>query len=864
MEDNIRLSIIDDNHHFRTVAYERLQGIFTVQCLDSASDSAKELAHVVSNFKPDHVLLDANLHQTKACQQILEALSQQQVLSRRCKIWIISQGAEEDILQRIPDLQKKNALVQDKPIRKPLDNPNRLRATLTSQIGYEPTPPYDQSFPLPLRIINSDGKVVFTNRFWAHSEISFDHDWAEKDVVKPYRAGFESYGDPFYGEGVAYRLHRTFFSQGDHLYKAQIAEVSRDFHLPDTQSEAVKMIMKIMKEVGFKQGRYYMIRSLVSNGQKEDEPEKSLVLEKNSDDNDLIIDGKVIKMPVRRPLEKKLLERINYYLSLENSCDNNNLHYTIREAKEDEDDNDSGINWWNSLLNIQLKNWLELPVLMTNDNIMAESNYPIDIKGVFIFDRKSDEMTDDRINKGQIESLNGLLRSLITFYQSSLRNHNARRLREYECTMMKMDNSLFEIRDDRPRFDKILETACLVSKAKSALMVIPNAEGSRLKVVSAYGSEILLNMVDKVEFSTKAISHPIVRAWNVGKLVVRQNFEESIEYSRLLEQLTDSNEKKRNSTHYEHLNHLTNEGKKIFLDWLIEDVKAVLAMPISLGKGSKPIGFISLQFEEPWTISCSRKRRIDTVLQRARWVIQEYSAKQERNAWLQTIAHEIKSDLSICLNHTQRINRSNIVTAKEEIDWRMLQRYLNAANDLTSNWMTFVGAPSQKPVLAVNPKESIMDFLEINRLRIEEEGVKLKLTPSSFDKPCWQKSIAADSDVFARVIRILLDNALKFGSIDKEEHHPVEIVLSAHVFIKKHIQYWKLSIQNPGRMSEEEYRYRFMSGVVPSNRVTDGSHVGLGVARKLVHLYDGELHLENSQNVKKVEAILLWPVFQES
>ncbi len=104
------------------------------------------------------------------------------------------------------------------------------------------------------------------------------------------------------------------------------------------------------------------------------------------------------------------------------------------------------------------------------------------------------------------------------------------------------------------------------------------------------------------------------------------------------------------------------------------------------------------------------------------------------------------------------------------------------------------------------------------------------------------------------MIRNLLANSIKFGGDEAE------------ITIKAEIQenFWCIILENPGYMSEEEERLKFIPWQKPQNEKCDGSYVGLAANQAWIDAYGGELQLGNipgTQNAEdRVRAVLRWPL----
>ena len=118
-------------------------------------------------------------------------------------------------------------------------------------------------------------------------------------------------------------------------------------------------------------------------------------------------------------------------------------------------------------------------------------------------------------------------------------------------------------------------------------------------------------------------------------------------------------------------------------------------------------------------------------------------------------------------------------------------------------------------------------------LRAGERDVDLEVVPS--DDPCWAR---ADPAACARVVRILIDNALRYAPPGK----PIEVI-AAHDRGRVVV---RVSDHGPGvPVEEREHIFeRFHRGTASS--LESGFGLGLAIGRELAERMGGELTLVDS------------------
>ena len=115
----------------------------------------------------------------------------------------------------------------------------------------------------------------------------------------------------------------------------------------------------------------------------------------------------------------------------------------------------------------------------------------------------------------------------------------------------------------------------------------------------------------------------------------------------------------------------------------------------------------------------------------------------------------------------------------------------------------------------------------------------------------WAARLRGSRPMFERVLRNLVDNAVKYG--------PEDIRIAAWAQGGR----WNFCISNPGWMTEQESAQKFQAFVQPTKSRRDGSHVGLSASLGLVTAHGGCLSLDNettAEGQQRVYARLEWPL----
>lgn len=298
---------------------------------------------------------------------------------------------------------------------------------------------------------------------------------------------------------------------------------------------------------------------------------------------------------------------------------------------------------------------------------------------------------------------------------------------------------------------------------------------------------------------------------------------------------------------------LNDEEKAKALFKLIDgDRGSVCALPIHAGE--LMLGVLVLESEYPFHFNQTRVKTIEQLLERTRWHLNAVVEAKRRNQWEHAVMHELRKGLDIIGKAVDElIDPSNSQEKKPETDLKRAKRNQISLMDLTDDFLDSLGRnlePDQN-IHFENPMRAISEFYLLYQEQIEEwDQQSFSFHPKNRQNYIWRLSLMGDYSVFARVVRNLLHNAIKFS--EKE----TDILISA----SRDGYYWKLIVSNPGQLQEEELRQCFIPFAKPIFSKQDGSHIGLSANRELVEQIGGTLTLNNKPE-NLITAELNWPLY---
>jgi signal transduction histidine kinase len=228
-------------------------------------------------------------------------------------------------------------------------------------------------------------------------------------------------------------------------------------------------------------------------------------------------------------------------------------------------------------------------------------------------------------------------------------------------------------------------------------------------------------------------------------------------------------------------------------------------------------------------------------LARAFGRMQEALARQEdaRRSFVATASHELRTPLTMLqgtmelLEEDLRDGRVDIEDAQQQvaIARRELLRLSSLAGELLDLSRLDASVPlrSEPVELGELGRAVAAEFV----LRSQEKGMPLELVPPS--APSWSRG---DPDAIARVVRILLDNALRYGP----QGEPIRLATGCEA----ERAFLEVADRGPGVHPAERERIfeRFQRGRASAD---GGFGLGLAIGRELAERMGGSLELTGAE-----------------
>ena len=198
------------------------------------------------------------------------------------------------------------------------------------------------------------------------------------------------------------------------------------------------------------------------------------------------------------------------------------------------------------------------------------------------------------------------------------------------------------------------------------------------------------------------------------------------------------------------------------------------------------------------------------------------------------VSHDLKTPLTSIINYVSLLKMSNIQGDDErkyiDILDEKSKKLKRLIEDLTEASKANSGNIKMN-IAQVNLNELALQAVGENSDVLENAGLDIVLTER--DK---EIIVAADSQHTFRIIDNLFSNARKYSLTGTRVYVDVYKENNRGVFVMKNISSEKLNID------PEELTERFVRG--DNSRTTDGSGLGLSIARSFAELQNGEFSIE--------------------
>lgn len=206
------------------------------------------------------------------------------------------------------------------------------------------------------------------------------------------------------------------------------------------------------------------------------------------------------------------------------------------------------------------------------------------------------------------------------------------------------------------------------------------------------------------------------------------------------------------------------------------------------------------------------------------------------------VSHDIKTPLTSIINYVDLLEKENLQNEKAVEYLEVLHRQSARLKKLIEDLMEASKASTGNLAVHSEELEAGVSLVQIvGEFEEKMQQSELNLLISKPDEPIY---IQADSRHFWRVVDNLMNNICKYAQGGTRVYIDLEKVDQTAIFTFKNTSKYALNI------SSEELMERFVRG--DSSRNTEGSGLGLSIAKSLMELMQGEFSLHVDGDLFKV------------
>lgn len=805
--------IIDDSEAFRSLT----------KC-ELASESMTVLApkltkkDLIEAFKskPTDILVDLHFESNDGksfdpLAMMKDLKDVQKVSFDNVRIWLIS-GLNVSI-ETASAWKKEFPMTQSVTISKPVD-PEVLKALLKNvatehklPVGSLATeyklPEELKLFPLPFRVLSKAESIQYANEHWEKLPLQIKYIKAKERILWIPNGTRDGYLGMLYSFPIL-----------DESYLVQvISPVATS--LFENLEKFLNAVFLTMEGEGFRRGRFYRIIEV---------PGSDGLLELSNANHEL---GKG-ELPHREPLDGVLATRVGTWKSL--TPEKQKLHYEIRYDGKAEA-NDPTIRRWGDIIDGKPDKadfpYLELPIFKCDEDD-KKKRPPI---GIFIFDRVGTSGLSDSYEE-VVKQLEHVLNKLLLDIALMLKKDDESRFSKVKDQISAIEEKFLE-KPNSPEMEKtLLEEAIELTGAKSGLL-IREGLGDALEVIHAEGTAGKFYKRGVVFYKSE-VWFPIVRCWSDDQPLYLPKFKGSNIQDEVLkgancERLYPSN-------------------PDDLRGWFRDGIGSLVAMPIRFGE--RKVGAITLQHSEPLFFTAEIVRNLEALLNRAKGflkILELKSLGDQRRIWEMSVFHEVRNDLTQTKHQLESL--SEIAGVVENPAYTIMENRFQRLHDLSQNFLDYhKEIESSRRNKFCDAGKSIEKVLKSYSPLMKVFGATYDVCPDLKDSD-WQMPINIHNEVFDRVLRVLVDNAVRYGSDNGR------IVFN----VKNYKTNWVLEITNYIKNETNADLVNNILSVEEKDADLSLSRVGLRVSRSLVRSYGGNLTLEvvkDEAGLHKARAIL--------
>ncbi len=245
----------------------------------------------------------------------------------------------------------------------------------------------------------------------------------------------------------------------------------------------------------------------------------------------------------------------------------------------------------------------------------------------------------------------------------------------------------------------------------------------------------------------------------------------------------------------------------------------------------------------------TERKQAEAQLQQAIYIALEAQAESERasqakSMFLANMSHELRTPLNGILGYTQLLERDKNLSDKQLQSLNIIQRngehLLTLINDILDLSKIEAGKLELHPT-ALRLAEFLRDIVDLFSVRARQKGINFIYEQISQDGHKFPVEVYLDEKRLRQIVLNLLSNAIKFTNKG-------EVSLKC-IHRKKRLRF---EIHDTGVGIEQQYiktifePFRQIDNLHTKNQ--EGTGLGLPITQRLIHIMNGELHVETIPN----------------
>lgn len=590
--------------------------------------------------------------------------------------------------------------------------------------------------------------------------------------------------------------------------------------------EPVHQVFRVMHDAGFQHGRYYRVHYLPGCGSPPFQDCIGLLELKNYAGGD----PPAPEYPRRYRLDGELAQRISQYQRPDKPRPDELV--CKQQPADSPDPLDAGLRYWQEFWRQRVPVAVfEIPVIRYTEEEDAYRSV-----GLFVFDMPAQwEQTlaradaAERLTPSTRDALRLALNNVIDDLKADEQSDDIKTAKRFD----RLEKEMLSLYGSDAMQQALLRTAVEVAGAEDGLLVVRSTVTGLISVRGATAASQELFAGVRLRPEDHLI--PAVRVLATHQPLLIPWFDAYPHAEAIRKQLEQR---------------FTAAGKPGRAREWLGKFGSTLVLPVKVG--GEPICAISLRHARPYAFFAHHLRAAQTLLNRYRWYFKVLQVNEERRHSINAFVHELRSDLLLVKQPLELLRRH---PERAERLFDTAERQVRKIFDLTENFLD-IGRPfAVSPATSTfsDPGAILSDILRQYGASSRNLRPAFHLEPADLSSPVWRVDLRGQQTGFERVIRNLIDNAVKYGRED--------VRVAATVSGRD----WRLLISNPGQMTPEEDALKFQPFIKPAAPRFDGSHVGLAASLGLARAIGGNLELENQDNqeaVPRVVAVLTWPSCQ--